>query len=78
MSTKHGGVLSYFQSLDTTQLDTTEQDESKTNTSETKSGYNDNKGVIEYYMSNIDDTYVINNEFCINDKCKLCDMRHLV
>jgi hypothetical protein len=30
------------------------------------------KDIIDYYMSNIDDTFVINNEIVMNDKCKLC------
>tara|TARA_B110000977_G_scaffold200540_1_gene291471 strand:- start:122 stop:1114 length:993 start_codon:yes stop_codon:yes gene_type:complete len=30
------------------------------------------RGIIEYYMSNIDDSYIINNETVMSDKCKLC------
>jgi hypothetical protein len=30
-------------------------------------------GIIEYYMSNVDDSYVINNEVAVNSKCKLCN-----
>ena len=64
----NGGVLSYFQALDTTS-----SNDSNTNSNENTTGYSDDKEVIEYYMSNIDDTYVINNEFSINGKCKLCN-----
>ena len=63
-----GGVLSYFQALDTTS-----SNESNNNSIENTKVYSDDKEVIEYYMSNIDDTYVINNEFSINGKCKLCN-----
>ena len=31
------------------------------------------KSIIDFYMSNIDDTYVLNNEIFMNDKCKLCN-----
>ena len=31
------------------------------------------KGIIEYYMSNIDDSYIINSEIVMSDKCKLCN-----
>ena len=31
------------------------------------------KDIIDYYMANIDDSYVVNNEIVMNDKCKLCN-----
>ena len=31
------------------------------------------RGIIEYYMSNIDDSYIINSEIVMSDKCKLCN-----
>ena len=68
----NGGVLSYFQALDTISSNESNNN-SKENTKENTKVYCDDKEVIEYYMSNIDDTYVINNEFTINGKCKLCN-----
>jgi hypothetical protein len=54
-------VLSYFQKQESTN-DTIITD-----------NLNNDKDVIDYYMSNIDDSYVINNELNINGKCKLCN-----
>jgi len=59
-SSTKSNVLSYFKG------ETTEEDrEESTNSSD--------KGVIDTYMSNIDDTYVVDNECSITDKCKLCN-----
>ena len=68
----NGGVLSYFQSSETSVSNTPKS--SKTNCEySNQSTFSDDKEVIEYYMSNIDDTYVINNDFSVNGKCKLCN-----
>jgi hypothetical protein len=70
----NGGVLSYFQSLDTSSSESNTVLPCKNTCQYTnKPTFTDDKDVIEYYMSNIDDTYVINNEFTLNGKCKLCN-----
>ena len=53
-------VLSYFQK---------KEEVEKENVSDKLT----DKSIIDFYMSNIDDTYVLNNEIFMNDKCKLCN-----
>lgn len=55
-------VLSYFQKND-------EVEKGDENVSDKLT----DNSIIDYYMSNIDDTCVLNNEIFMNDKCKLCN-----
>lgn len=59
--TDGNNVLSYFQTKE-------EEEVVLESREELISG----RGIIEYYMSNIDDSYIINNETVMSDKCKLC------
>ena len=54
-------VLSYFKKEPVKEIEGLDDSEKLTD-----------KSIIDYYMSNIDDSYVLNNEIVINDKCKLC------
>jgi hypothetical protein len=54
-------VLSYFQKKEQENVEATVCDKLT------------DKSIIDFYMSNIDDTYVLNNEIYMNDKCKLCN-----
>ena len=56
-------VLSYFQKNDTI------EETGINSISDKLTG----KSIIDFYMSNIDDTYVLHNEIYMNDKCKLCN-----
>jgi len=60
--TVDNSVLNYFK--------TTEETETIDN--EKKDQISD-KTIIDYYMSNIDDNYVLNNEIIMNNTCKLCN-----
>ena len=55
-------VLSYFQKKEQVEKEVNENISDKIT----------DKSIIEFYMSNIDDTYILNNEIFMNDKCKLC------
>jgi len=55
-------VLSYFQKKEQVEKEVNENISDKIT----------DKSIIEFYMSNIDDTYVLKNEIFMNDKCKLC------
>jgi len=55
-------VLSYFQKKEQVEKEVNENISDKIT----------DKSIIEFYMSNIDDTYVLNNEIFMNDICKLC------
>ena len=56
-------VLSYFNTVD-------ELVEPSENIDKTE---DIDRSIIDYYMSNIDDGYVINAEIIMSDRCKLCD-----
>ena len=62
--TDTNSVLSYFKTKEEPVKDTDELPDTEKLT---------DKGIIDYYMSNIDDSYVLNNEIIMNDKCKLCN-----
>ena len=55
-------VLSYFQKKEQVENDSVNVSDKLTD-----------KSIIDFYMSNIDDTYVLKNEIFMNDKCKLCN-----
>ncbi len=57
--TADNNVLSYFQTKEEV-------------VSESNEELISDRGIIEYYMANIDDSYIINNEILMSDKCKLC------
>jgi hypothetical protein len=57
-TTDNTNVLSYFQTKEPDEVIITEK--------------LTDKGIIDFYMSNIDDTYVLNNEIFMSDRCKLC------
>jgi len=59
----NNGVLYYFNP------DVKNEEE---NNEEENNDKNNDKSIIDKYMSNIDDTYITNNEIFMNDKCKLC------
>ena len=67
-------VLSYFTETSNNEKNSSSDSTDMSNSNDsTDISDSSDKDVIDSYMSNIDDTYVIDDEYSITDKCKLCN-----